>query len=445
LTDLRELAPRAIVTAPAPQVLFPEARARRRKRWRWIGATLAVAVVAAVLTSLYGTDSPPFARGTASHEGAPQAKTFIAPSDEPAGWRVSYPFAIPAAYPFVEGMATNRVNGSVWILAANDIHLDSGTALFEWSPHTGRLTQYAMNEKVTEIVIGQAMAPMAVAPNGTVWVAFKNRLSECFPTTGRVVVVNLPPVRHGVTAVTATDPLNSGDSIVSLAFTGSGTLVVGRGYATTLQVVDPHTLRVTSIALPPNTVIGQETGGFSDVAVNPSGTDIAVVLNSQPDGNRSTIHALGQYVGGRWYESDAHCQAWGATFNGDELVVTDIDACMAYGTFHPGRGPAVLRFVPKSSIKNYPQALSLANGTVVSVTASGLRGIVNGRQSVAISLGSVWQVFSYPVPPGVTVPPPQFVGISPNLMEWGGANTIWFVPYNYGRIGLISQNAVRRV
>jgi hypothetical protein len=198
--------------------------------------------------------------------------------------------------------------------------------------------------------------------------------------------------------------VNTGDSIVSLDFTGDGTLLVGRGYATTLQVINPSKSGVTSFPFPPNMVLGQETGGFSTVTVNRSGTDIAAVLIAQPHGNRSTIHVLGQYVGGRWYESDGHCQAWGANFNGDTLVVTDIDACLAFGTFHPGRGPAVLRFVPEASIKNYPQALVLADGAIVSVSEDGLRGIINGRKLPAISLGSVFEHFDYPIRSAFTRP-----------------------------------------
>lgn len=425
------------------QVLIREARAHRRRRLSII-ATSVVAVVIAAVLAVGGVTwwSAPTAETSGGH-GRPGTPTFLPPGAEPAGWSVSYPIRLPAAFPILGGIATNVTTGETWILAnsTSSYQRPASSALFAWNSRRHRLIYV---ETLPEKSSQGFAAPMAVAPDGDVWIGLGGILVRVTPTSRRVTTVPLPTVHAGVGADTAADPLDPHDPVDSLAVSGTGTLVVGREYATTVQLVNPTTLAVSSIPLPADTVVGRDWRSFSDVTIDRSGQDVAVVLVAQPHGHTSTIHELGQYVGGSWFTSDAHCQAWDASFSGERLAVTDIAGCIADGTFVAHHGPVRLTFPPGIRVRLEPQAVALADGSLVTDSPRGVVALRAGTETKPFSFGEtvVDSIGGETLSNKSSLRYPRYVPIGPIRYVWTGGTSAWFIPGGIeGTVGLLARTA----
>lgn len=425
-------------------LLFPEAWRRRRRRLRALGGVLALVIVVVLSWSLIpdGRSAPP---PPASAPSSSSPRSFIAPSVEPAGWSVTYPVDMSSVYRGFGGIATDPETGDVWLYEAKILPKGvAATALVEWSSRTHQLTTFPLPARDSKF---SGLAPMVVTSNGDVWVGVLGRLVVLDPATGVVRDVPLPPVRYGVWPATVAGALSDADPIDSLAGSGAATVVVAHHYASSLQLVNARTDQVTVLALPAGTAVSDADVSNVDVAIDAAGRDVAVVLVARRADTAANVRELGQFVQGRWSVSDVADQAWTVSFTHEELVVSNESGTVAVGTRSPGGGPVRLRTVPGTEGRSGFTGLALADSAVVIQSGTSVRVRSAAGLTTAFSFGRLSYVAAggpAAITPGVCPPKPTqpcsvgFRPVQPEQMIWGGGDTVWFVPQNLNKIGLIA-------
>lgn len=426
--------------------LFPQAWERRRRRLRVVGVAvtlLAITITALTLAPTGGPSRGPATTGNVSRT----PRSFVPPTDEPAGWSVSYPIALPRNFPAIGGIATDPASGTVWFLSARiPKRTHPLMALFSWSTQTHQLAEFPL--PASDSAFDGPAVPMAATPNGNVWVGLRNQLVVFDSATGLFSNVPLPAVHHGIWGTTKPDLFDTSDPIVGLAASSSGTVVVARQFAHVLQLVDSRTSAVRTLSLPGRTALNNADYSFlGNVAVDASGSDVAAVLIARRTDKPANVRELWQYVNGRWEFTATKSQPGLVEFSGEELVASNFNGSVGYGTFHVGQGAVQLTSLPLSSTRNGFDGVALANATVLLRTDDAVQGVSRHGSARLLTLGEIpWIAGGGGPHPGICpqrstpIPCEQYYGpILPEFMIWGGGNSVWFLPENFGKIGLIAQ------
>lgn len=358
------------------------------------------------------------------------------PGSTPSGWTVSYPFSLPSGYDEPTGMVGDT-HGGLWLFAIGSGGMTEST-LFHWNGTS--LSSYVVDP-------GDALSPGEWTPllfddDGNLWIGIHSTLVEFDPTTDTTLqsidlpavsvgtpgsgLPSLPPAPGG-SATTDADPYTTIDS---LALSADGDVVVGRQFATELQTVDPSTLLVNTIPLPPNTALAGL--GQGDLSGSPVSGLLEVTLYASRG-----LHELGQLVQDSWYVSDTPCPATSTNIFNGELIVGG-PQCLAAGTV-PMTDVVSLSLVNNFDLLGSPCAVAISLSTVLACSQAGVialdTGVGNSTPPVNISLGTVPVAPSFEGGSSGTV---TSAPIEPTVLCAGTQGQAWFVPSSESTIGLIS-------
>jgi hypothetical protein len=356
------------------------------------------------------------------------AGQIIPPARDQSGWRVTYPIRLPAGYTTPTALTADPSGSGVWFFAAGRVDGRPRETLFEWSTRSGRLVAHPIDADDRALQAG-GWTPIVVDRRGRAWVGINQTLVIIDPESSRVRTILLPPVtvgsrKRGLPGLPGPDPGRHA-GIDALALGADGSIDVARDFSTEMQTVNPRTLHVVDVALPPDTVFA---GLDADLAGDGGRTLAAVLYKAHGR------HELGQYAERSWSVQDKPCAAYAARFSGRVVVVSGPD-CVERGTDPGRRGLIVMSSVPVPRLAALPSALALSVSTTLSGTRHGL-AVTTGRRSTLISLGRI--VTGPPSGGGHPVTAPRDVAIVPGLMASIGAGRAWFVPQQGGTlIGLV--------
>lgn len=377
-----------------------------KRNWR-----IAIALVSAVLAPI------PFLWNSigvgAVGSSAPQVT-----SGSIAGYAVTYPISLPSGYETIAGLYAAPSRSGVWVVAS----ASQSQALFFWSTSTGRLTTYPIDTSNSNLGVG-AFAPIVQDASGIVYVGLNRTILRLDPSTGVQSTFTLPPISVGkVGSGLPQYPGPSGEfnPIDSLVIDTEGNLVVGRMFATALQVVDPSLSQLTSIALPTGTSLAGI--GQSDIAVDSSSGGIAAVLYSVGDGTQ-----IGQYTGNTWYVNSLGCPTYAVSYSDGKLVASGGN-CLSSGLGAAANRAELLKSVYSGALVPNPGALELSNSTLIASSSTGALLINGAGASSILSLGSITSGPSSD-PSGL---PLSFgntsQSIRPTLFSSGSPGQVWFIP-----------------
>jgi hypothetical protein len=280
---------------------------------------VATSLVAGALFAYFGLQTARSTDATPLSGGALQLPTA---SQEPAGWGVSYPITFPSGYVSTSGIATSSGGSNVWAFSQGLNSSGSAEeAAFEWSSN-GTL-EHTFNMNLTNHSMAAGVdTPIVVDSQGRAWIGVNQNLLIADPTTGDLTSVTLPNATvgsqdSGLPQLPSPSWL-SFDQIDALALEPDGSIAVARMFSTTLDVVDPTTLSVTQVSLPPNTAfIGIGSG---DIASSDGGGVVAAALI-----NSSGQHVLGVLNGTAWSTEVGSCDYDQVAFDGTSLVASSLD------------------------------------------------------------------------------------------------------------------------
>jgi hypothetical protein len=428
-------------------------RLRRSPRASWLSrAILAVLLIALILpaTVMRVTSGTRSRTSNDIHRSAPAptsppiraaAGQVTPPSTTPSGWTVSYPISLPAGYSEPTGIVSDNAGG-LWFFAIGQV---SGYTLFHWQTSTESLSSYAIDDSDSTGAPGE-WTPLLVDNAGNVWIGIHSTLVEFDPSTGTMNSTDLPPVSVGPPgsglpslpptpgssdSSTGTDPNATIDSLVP---SSTGGIVVGRQFATELQVVDPKTLTVGTIPLPTATALAGL--GEGDISSSPSSGVLVAALYAA-----SGAHELGQLVQGSWNVSSTPCPANSTSISNNELVVSG-PQCVAAGPLADNTVVALTQ-IDASGLTATPCVAPISSSVVLACVQGGVAGLNNGTGSAAdtpvVSLGEVSAGPSSGFN-GVT-PTSGLEPIVPTLICAGGVGQAWFVPSDESMIGLVTGPA----
>jgi hypothetical protein len=324
----------------------------------------------------------------------------------------------------------------VWLFAQGMISGSPQETLFHWSPSASpSLASFAVDTSDASLNAGLE-TPIVVDQSGRAWLGINQTLLIAAPGSSGLTTVSLPAVTVGApgSGLPTVPVANPGATvpIESLALGPGNTIVVGRAFATELQVVDVASLTVSSIPLPTGTALAGL--GPNDIASDPGGNVVAAVLYSG-----SGVHELGQYVNGTWTIDTEPCPAYAATVSAQTLVVAG-PSCVAAGAIDSDdpatTAPVALTTVNVQGLpQGSSQAIALNSSTVLADLGNGIVSASAGSQSSPVSLGttvpgpSSFQASSSPAP----------VPIRLALVTAASQGGVWFVPdAGAVRVGLVS-------
>jgi hypothetical protein len=277
-----------------------------------------------------------------------------------------------------------------------------------------------------------------VVSGSYVWLGVDSTLVRVNRYSGRVVYLRLPAVTVGArgSGLPQLPGAHPGDEagVDALALGPEG-LIVGRTFATQLQVVNVVSGAVAHIALPLGTALA---GLTSDLASD--GKVIGVVLYSS-----GGLHELGEYAHRAWSLARSPCATYAVSSSARGLIVSG-PGCVARVTARKvgasvssrdGQGTQLVESTGKVRI---PCAVTVGPRSLLACTGRGgtLRMFGPHETSGPISLG-------------VARPGPSIGGgatgssssaeVTPLLLSSTGRGRVWFVPaQGDGVVGLIQDS-----
>lgn len=396
----------------------------------------AVATVCCLLLTACGTaetvreqNATVTTASTKASRGQSLGPSFTGPGVEPSGWSVSYPITLPAGYQMPTGL-TADATGDLWFVSTGD----TNQTVFHWAAGTGNLATF----NVPSGVPGGMFTPIVVDSAGRAWVGENRTLLEVDPTSGSIRAVSLPPVTVGApdSGLGIPGPTDPGEqaAITALSVGAGGSIVVARQFATELQMVNPSTFTVSTLALPSNTALVGDGVGTADLVSSENGADIVVAMHTAHGLGSISTAELGQYVAGGWHVTTAPCPPAELHVSAGQLTVSGPD-CLATGTI-PSAGPITVSNLPVAGMAVSTCGLSVSSTAALACDKSGLEAVTSGKVTPGISLGRTYTGNAYTGAPAEEVPV-----TNPLLLAWGGTGKAWFVASLAGtaRIGLVEM------
>lgn len=259
----------------------------------------------------------------------------------PIGWSVTYPVDLPHGYNTITGIASSATGHDLWVFAQGP-----DERLFHIMLPNRVVKSYSLDPAGGRLHAGLE-TPVAIASSGTVWVGVNESLLELDQATGEVRTTRLPPVSVGAPDSGLPQlPVPNGGAyagIDALTIRSDGSIIVGREFATAIQIFNPATKAVTALPLPPRTaLVGL---GSTDLAQDADGSELAAALYA-PNG----VDELGQYSNGAWTLSGG-CPAYGVVIYRSEITVSG-SHCVAYGAIN-GHRAAGLSLMSGAPLPNW--------------------------------------------------------------------------------------------
>ena len=328
----------------------------------------------------------------------------------------------------------------MWLFANGETPQAPLDTAFEWS--NGQLHSYQLDSSNPALQAGSD-TPIVVDATGTAWIGLNRTVVSVDPISGSIDTFTLPDVSvadsgSGLPVPPPGTPAELFTDIDAMALGANGDVIIGRMYATELQVLDLSTGGISAIPLPDPTELSGT--GAGDLTGN--GSEVAAALYAGQG-----EHELGQYVDESWVVSDSDCDASAVSMGSGLLAVTG-DGCVAVGALAEGQ-PATVSSQPVSS--NVPitassdgpcaMAVSPTEVAYCSQDALGI-GPVGESSDVSVALG---QIAEGPpsIPGGATsggVIGNTLTPITPGLLAASGSGALWFVPAEGGTdVGVVEH------
>lgn len=422
-------------------------RFRRSRRASWLsfavlGGLLVALILPVGLVRMASGSTPRTSNGGSGSPSIPTpAGQVTPPSTTPTGWTVSYPVSLPAGYDQPTGLVSDGAGG-LWFFASGQVNGVAETTLFHWNNGTGSLSSYPIDASSGSLAPG-LWTPLLVDNAGNVWIGMHSTLVEVDPSTGATQFTDLPAVTVGApgSGLPSLPPIpgssdtstgtDTNATIDSLAVSSTGGVVVGRQFATELQVVDPNTLTVGTIPLPAGTALAGL--GEGDISSSSSSGVLAAALYA-PSG----VHELGQLVQGSWNVSSTPCPTTSTSISNNELVVSG-PKCVAAGALSSSNTVSLTQ-IDASGLMTNPCAAAISDSVFLACVKGGVAGLGSGTSASAdASVVSLGQVSAAPPIGGGMTPASGLEPVAPTLFCAGGAGEAWFVPSAEPMIGLITD------
>jgi hypothetical protein len=321
-----------------------------------------------------------------------------------AGRGVTYPVSLPAGYGEPTGLAVSPAGLGVWMFATATSRGGARAAVFHWSTDPAQLASYGLAPRDGTAGVD---TPMVVDLSGTVWVALGDGLVAVDPSTGAVTSVRLPAVAGPGRGPGARAPAE----VSALALAPGGSLVIARGGATEIQLLDPADDAVSVLALPPRLAMAT---GPAAVAGDGTGPLVAALTSA----GRADV--LGEYGPHGWRVLRRRCAPRAVSVAADELVTTGV-GCAEAGLL--GRSAVPVR-VPGPG-----PTIALADGAWATATATGITLDTAGRRPVRVPIGRI---------AAGTAAHPRTDPTHAVAMVAAGPGEAWFVPDAGGsEVGLV--------
>lgn len=353
------------------------------------------------------------------------------PTDEPAGWSVTYPVSPPAGYGTPTGLAVDPTDDDVWFFAQGP-----DQRLFHWSRSQRKIADsYRIDDTDRAMAAGE-FTPIAIDAAHRVWLGINQTLVVVSPGRAdpirevKLPAVEVAPAGGGLQHPPGGPDFGAHASIDAIATGPGGSIVTSRTFATQLQTVDTSTYAIDTIALPHGTAIASL--GAGDLASSPTGNNVAVALYSS-----DRKPELGQFVDGRWTTASP-CGADSVTV-ADRTIAVAGEGCVATGRLPTMDEPASLSPVSVTGLPEKPAVAVVSGDTVVVTVPGGLVGVTRSTRTPVISLGQVTAGVSFGG--GSSADPDRLVPVRPALMRSGSSGTVYFVPANRSEIGLVQHTS----
>jgi len=278
--------------------------------------------------------------------------------------------------------------------------------------------------------------PMAVARNGVVWLGINESLISIDPSDGAVSSKTLPTPPVGAPGSNLPHQSRTTDGrfagIDALAVNSSNLVFVGREFATALQVVDPNSLTVDTIDLPPGTaMVGNGPG---DLASSFDTEVVAAVLYRS-----AGVDVLGQLSSGVWTLSDTSCPPDAVHLRFGILVTSGVH-CVTRGRM-PASGVADLEPIPVSGLPDWPCAAMLDASTTLACSSAGMLALSDDTPSISLPLGEIQTGRSSGRGVQTAPEPAQWAAVRCTIFAVDSASHFWFVVQNGGGlIGVLSSS-----
>jgi hypothetical protein len=352
---------------------------------------------------------------------------------------VSYPIQLPADYVQPTGLASEPGGSGVWYFAQGGAQPHPKETVFHWVRATGRTTSYPI------LLPAGGLTPLAVSPSGVAWLGVGSTLFTIDPSNAA-----RPVTRRSLPIVASGDsyqglphlPPGAVPEIQSLAVNAAGRLIIARTFATSLQLLDPSSGAVTSIALPRL----REVDGAGQNEVAAANGDSAIVAVVGPlvgrGAQRHSVTSVLELITGKWHTVASPCPPYGFSATALTLVVHG-EHCIAV---RPGPPGSQVVSVPTETKRPITCAEELSQDVIL-VCRPGGAYLDNLRTGVTspVRLGSVRSNGVTRVPLGVTSgeprpkPTPTSIPIMPTLVTSAGDGAAFFVPdEGPNRIGLLT-------
>jgi hypothetical protein len=311
--------------------------------------------------------------------------------------------------------------------------------LCEDNPYDVKLPQSYNSDPALVVT---ASTPMTVDGSGDVWIGINRVVLEYTPTTQNWQRFDLPDVAL-VSSSIARPPVMTGASpysfeeVDSLVAPTDGSIVVGRLFASVLQVISPSGL-ISSAPLPPNTVLPGD--GPTDLAALANGGVAAVLYTSGSDVGTWSLGVTDQ--SGAWTEASG-CSVHGVSGGADMLLgfgPSCLERAPEGGT---GSIVAELAAVPNaSSLGSVNNAVAVGNGLLLA-SSDGTEILVDPTSGAATTVQLGFQPYVPQEGPagnsagGATLNAPIVAGI----VASNGSTQAWFTDAGGGgAIGLMTMS-----
>lgn len=408
---------------------------RRRAALMAGSALAAVALLAMLVGHLVSNTAGTRVRATPLPTARLGVGSITAPTGSQYGWRVTYPITLPQGYQTISGIAADAATKSLWVVAQGIRAGSPVETVFRYSMTSySLLSSYAIDVANPALDAG-GLTPLLVDRTSNVWIGINSTMVEV-TSFGAIRTFTLPPVSLPTGSRLPLPPPSpagrtSFEGIESLAMTSQGRIVVGRRFGTAIDIINPATGNIVSVALPLGTELSQEPGSLAGGGAGP-------VIAALYSAARRT--ELGEFSGATWNVSP-QCEVNAVSALGRYLSAAG-QSCALAGTpssLSQGLGQVAINF----------QALDLAHSIVrpaslgasqYAVTASD--GIVvynaaTSAQTGVIHLGTV----EVAPPSGVSASvsgSDQQVPLTPGFMAANGSGGLWVVPSGGGeKLGLL--------
>lgn len=350
------------------------------------------------------------------------------PADNPADISVRYPILLAHGFETVGGISSDAAGGVWGFVQGGSQGAGVNEALFHWNV-SGALIDEVDLTPLGPMAETGADSPVVTDATGDAWVGLRRSLIEVSDGgIGQVIAlpdVSLPTAGSSLPlppSAPGGPPAVQFTNVESLAIGPSGEIVVGRRFSTDLQLVDPGTRVVTTLALPSGTTLA---GLGQDLSATSSYITAALYA-----GNGQ--YELGTYTSGAWalLGGAGSCPAYHISTKGAQLLAAG-SGCVEARQMSANTASTLLYRQTLGS-SEAARAYALGGKRFILQTNAG-QYVEAATSAVPISLGTI-VVSAYSSPAGskkfrMRTEPVMLGDQTASSVD----GSIWFVPAQGGR------------